>query len=92
MNVDAVDGIQANEEVSARQDARGHWHDVGSAPCETCGCLYDYSIDELGIIWDAGSTIGTGCVDELCECHVTPVMGIPFRVTVRSGQAAGHAA
>jgi hypothetical protein len=81
MNVDSIDEMEALGDVCPRQDSRGRWHDVGSAPCEECGCLYDYSIDDLGIIWDAGPAIGPECAHELCDCPVTPVMGIPFHIT-----------
>ena len=55
------------------------WHSVGSAPCEECRCLYDYSIDVPGVIWEAGSAIADTCMNEACECHLLPVEGLVFR-------------
>ena len=83
-SVDAVDTL--GPEASIRQDRNGRWHQVGSAPCEECGCLYDFSTDELGIIWEAGPSIAADCLDPLCDCHVTPILGTPFHVTTKSGR------
>jgi hypothetical protein len=66
------------ERASTRQDIAGHWHAVEAAPCEQCGCPFDYSVDEPGVIWEAGASIAEGCVDDMCECHVTPIEGLIF--------------
>jgi hypothetical protein len=57
---------------------------VATAPCEECGCAYDYSIDDPGIVWEAGSAIDANCLNELCDCHLLPVHGTPVRLNLRS--------
>lgn len=65
----------------ARQDDTGRWHRVASTPCEDCGCRYQYSVDEPGIVvWEPGEAVEEGCVDDLCDCHVAPVSGVRFKV------------
>ena len=71
-------------EGPARLDTTGRLHRVRSAPCEECGCSYDYSIDEPGMLWEAGPAIEDGCLDPVCECHVIPVIGLPFHLNVAS--------
>lgn len=83
MNIRSLEAIDAvGPEASMRRDGNGRWHRVGSAPCEGCGCLYDYSIDELGIVWEAGPSTEADCSDPRCDCHVTPIVGSPFHVNV----------
>jgi hypothetical protein len=67
------------EGVSApiRTDVGGRHHRVASSPCEECGCLFDYSLEEPGVIWEAGPDIGDECVNQLCVCHVLPSRGLP---------------
>jgi hypothetical protein len=66
-----------------RQDGAGRWHLVASTPCEDCGCNYDYSLEEPGIVWEPGETVEAGCLDELCDCHVFPVLGLRFKLNLR---------
>jgi hypothetical protein len=61
-----------------RHDQRGWWHEVDSAPCDDCGCRYDYSIDQPGALWEAGPSIEGGCRDRRCDCHADPMMGDVF--------------
>jgi hypothetical protein len=68
------------ERMSFRQDSTGRTFRVGWAPCEECGCAYHYSIDEPGVIWDAADEISAACIDTLCDCHMDPVMGLPFEL------------
>ena len=72
------DGIEAF--VATRRDVRGKWHRVGSAPCEECGCPYDYSLDDPGVFWEAGANTSGDCLDEMCDCHVMPVLGLPVKL------------
>jgi hypothetical protein len=69
---DVVERIEAR-----RRDVRGKWHRVESAPCEECGCPYDYSVDDPGVFWEAGSNLSEDCLDSMCDCHVMPVLGLP---------------
>jgi hypothetical protein len=71
--------------VLSRQDVTGRWHRVASAPCEACGCCFEYSLDEPGVVvWEAGDTIEEGCLDDLCDCHVAPVSGLRFKLNLVS--------
>jgi hypothetical protein len=63
-----------------RQDAAGAWHVVRTAPCDGCGCPWDYSVDEVGLVWEPGPEIDDACTDPQCDCHVAPIRGMPFRV------------
>ncbi len=69
--------------VGARQDIAGFWHRVNTAPCEECGCPYDYSLDEVGVIWEAGENVEEDCLDATCDCHITPVAGLRFRLNFK---------
>ena len=69
--------------VGFRKDAAGRPHPVASAVCESCGCPFEYALDEVGIIWERGSEISPACDDETCDCHVAPIQGLRF--TVRAG-------
>lgn len=68
--------------VKTRRDSAGRWHIVASTPCEECGCPYDYSLDEPGIVWEAGGDIDPDCLDDMCDCHVVPVMGLVFKLNL----------
>ena len=70
-------------ETRTRLDSRGKRYEVASLPCDGCGCPWDYSIDEMGVSWDAGPEISDECSDPECTCHVDPVIGIPLLVHVR---------
>ena len=67
-----------------RMDTTGQWHRVATAPCEACGCAYDFSLDEPGIIWEPGEVHSPDCLDDLCDCHVFPVMGLRFKLNLAS--------
>lgn len=70
-----------NAVISGRRlDAAGRWHDVASTPCDECGCPWDYSIDEPGLVWEPGPRIEDECSDPECDCHVAPIMGMRFLV------------
>ena len=70
-------GVQEIE-ARRRRDTLGVWHEVATAPCEECGCLYDYSIDVPGLAWEAGEAASPSCPDPTCDCHVLPENGVPF--------------
>lgn len=72
--------IAGDTELGVRQDAKGRWHTVAAKPCEDCGCPYDYSLDVPGIVWEAGANIDRECLDDMCDCHVVPVMGQVFLI------------
>jgi hypothetical protein len=76
------------ERTSFRQDTIGRMYRVGWTPCEACGCAYHYSIDEPGVIWEAGDEISADCIDSMCECHMDPVMGLPFELHFEAVAAA----
>jgi hypothetical protein len=67
-----------------RKDTNGLWHAVGSTPCEECGCLFDYSLDEPGVVWEAGARVDDRCLNELCTCHLMPIQGLPFKLNFAS--------
>jgi hypothetical protein len=71
-------------DTGMRRDSAGVWHLVATTPCEECGCPYAYSLDEFGIVWEAGPNIGDGCLDDMCGCHVIPVMGLLFNLHLAS--------
>ena len=83
MNADLA-VMEGKEGVFARKDAKGRWHAVATAPCEECGCPFDYSLDEPGLIWEAGSTVDGECLNDLCECHLMPIEGLTFRLNFAS--------
>jgi hypothetical protein len=68
--------------VFGRRDSQGVWHPIATAACEECGCPYDYSIDEPGLVWEAGEDISDECLDPVCDCHVIPVEGLRFRLNL----------
>jgi hypothetical protein len=59
------------------RDARGRWHEVAELACESCGCPWQYALDDPGVFWEAGATVSDGCEDTACECHVAPLQGLP---------------
>jgi hypothetical protein len=67
-------------DIRTRLDSSGRSHAVESEPCEGCGCLFDYAIDNPAIIWEAGPDIEPDCLDSMCDCHVVPTMGLTFRL------------
>lgn len=67
-----------------RQNTAGRSHVVASTPCEECGCHYDHSLDEPGIVLEAAEAIEEGCLDGLCDCHVFPAVGIRFKLNFAS--------
>jgi hypothetical protein len=71
-------------DTEMRQDSDHVWHLVATAPCEECGCPYAYSLDELGIVWEAGPNIEQDCLDDMCDCHVLPVAGLRFSLHLAS--------
>jgi hypothetical protein len=70
--------------LTTKMDANGRWHTAASTPCEECGCLYFYSVDTPGTLWEAGPDIDDACLDDMCDCHVVPVMGVVFRLNLSS--------
>jgi hypothetical protein len=58
-----------------RQDAYGEWHQVMRDVCYGCGCRYLVAEDDHDMVWEPGDRRDRGCIDDLCECHVTPVIG-----------------
>ena len=76
--------MDASQVAEKRRDTKGRWHSVAAAPCEDCGCLYDYSLDEPGVVWEAGARVDDNCLDELCECHLMSIQGLPFKLNLAS--------
>ena len=70
------------ETTGERQDAIGNRYLVGTAPCEECGCPFDFSVEPPGVVWEAGSEIQEECSDPACECHIDPIIGLPFLVHI----------
>jgi hypothetical protein len=58
-----------------RQDSQGTWHQVLHDVCYGCGCRYLVAEDDHDLVWEPGRDVQRGCSDELCECHVAPVIG-----------------
>jgi len=79
--------IAGDTELGVRVDTNGTWHTVASAPCEDCGCPYDFSLDTPGLVWEAGSNIDPDCLDDMCDCHVVPAMGQVFALHLASSMA-----
>jgi hypothetical protein len=77
-----IAAVSAEPRITDRKDARGKWHRAASTPCEACGCMSFYSVDHPGIVWEAGPDIEPECLDDMCECHVMPVMGQVFRLNL----------
>jgi len=73
-----------DREVTVRLDESGIPHAVASIPCIECGCPWEYSLDELGLWWDAGPEISQDCTDPLCDCHLDATRGLRFRANVAS--------
>jgi hypothetical protein len=73
-------GRETEIDAAMRQDSIGTWHIVTTTPCEECGCPYAYSLDELGLVWEAGPNIEDSCLNDTCDCHVIPVMGARFKL------------
>jgi hypothetical protein len=69
--------------TQTRTDVDGRTHPVAFEPCESCGCPFAYATDEVGIIWEPGEEISMVCLDEMCECHVSPVRGLRFLTYVQ---------
>ena len=57
-----------------RQDAHGAWHQVVRDVC-WCGCAYLVAEDDHDLVWEPGRQWERGCIDDLCECHTSPVVG-----------------
>ena len=57
-----------------RQDAHGAWHQVVRDVC-WCGCAYLVAEDDHDLVWEPGRQRERGCIDDLCECHTSPVVG-----------------
>jgi hypothetical protein len=70
--------------LNTRQDSTGRWHIVRSTPCEECGCPYHYSIDEPGLVWEAGDEISAACTESMCDCHLNPLKGLTFKLNLAS--------
>jgi hypothetical protein len=58
-----------------RQDADGSWHQVMRDVCYGCGCRYLVAEDDRDLVWEPGKVRSRNCIDDLCECHVTPLVG-----------------
>ena len=59
-----------------RQDADGAWHQVMRDVCYGCGCHYLVAEDDHDLVWEPGPQHRErGCIDERCECHITPLTG-----------------
>jgi len=58
-----------------RQDVHGSWHQVMKDVCYWCGCAYLVAEDDHDLVWEPGKTRLRGCIDDVCECHTTPVIG-----------------
>jgi hypothetical protein len=43
--------------------------------CYGCGCAYLLAEDDHDLVWEPGTERSKRCIDDLCECHVTPVVG-----------------
>jgi hypothetical protein len=74
--------IEEDTRLTLRQDQEGHWHTAAAASCEECCCRYFYSLDRPGIVWEAGADIDDACLNDLCDCHITPVRGQVFRLSM----------
>jgi hypothetical protein len=79
--------IAGDTELGVRLDGGGRWHTVAAAPCEDCGCPYDFSLDTPGLVWEAGSNIEPECLDDMCDCHITPARGQVFVLHLASSVA-----
>ena len=58
-----------------RIDADGIWHQVLKDRCYWCGCMYLYAEDDRDLVWEPGTRRQSGCSDERCECHASPING-----------------
>jgi hypothetical protein len=58
-----------------RQDAEGTWHQVVRDVCYWCSCVYLFAEDDRDLVWEPGRKQQSGCTDDLCECHTSPVIG-----------------
>jgi hypothetical protein len=79
-----VTPTKTEESEKHLRDVAGRRHRVSSAPCEECGCSYWYSLDEPGLVWEAGTEVEDDCLDILCDCHLDPIMGLRFRIHLAS--------
>jgi hypothetical protein len=84
MSVATKERAPAIEITGHRQDTEGKWYVVATAPCDECGCDWDYSVDQPGVLWEPGPDIDEECSDPECLCHVAPIMGMPFLVHLAS--------
>ena len=75
MGVDQEWAMAKTLTLPERQDADGIWHQVMRDVCYGCGCRCFLAEDDRDLVWEPGKDRSARCTDDLCECHMTPLIG-----------------